>query len=109
MIPDRVLFVGTIPGLLGLATAIAGYGAMRQRLDHVETELNSMKQVYVQVATIAERTRNMDVQAQAMRENLEKITDHLLDDGRTFAQQLVRQDRTRQAARRKRSIADREG
>lgn len=63
-----------------------------QRLATVEHELESVKDLKSKVAVIEERTRNTDNNVTAMRDNLARLTDHLIDEGRTFGKALRRPD-----------------
>lgn len=54
------------------------------RLARVEQDVRDLKDVSKDVAIIGERTKNTDDNVKAMREDIGRITGHLLEEGRTF-------------------------
>lgn len=76
--------IGSIPGILALAGGLVGYGRAMQRLTRVEQDVKDLKDVGKEVAVIGERTKNTDDNVRAMRDDVGRITGHLLDEKRTF-------------------------
>lgn len=84
--------LSAIPGVLALFGSAAWLGRVSARLATVERELHDLKDIKTEVATIAERTSNTADSVRGQAANLQKITDHLLDEGRTFAREIIRRD-----------------
>lgn len=83
--------------LLAGAGGFFGYGKLSARMTSVEQQNRDLKvaveklgDIKVSVATIEERTRNTDEAVKGQAGDLREITKHLLDEGRSFAQDIVR-------------------
>lgn len=64
-----------------------------QRLTQVEADVAKLADLKSQMATVEERTKNTAENVAGIREDVSKITSHLLDEGRSFAHQPPRRSR----------------
>lgn len=64
-----------------------------QRLSQVEADVAKLSDLKSQMATVEERTKNTADDMKAMREDLGRITTHLLDESRTFIRQASSRSR----------------
>lgn len=64
-----------------------------QRLSQVEADVAKLSDLKSQMATVEERTKNTADNMNFMREDVSKITAHLLDESRTFAPAAPRRAR----------------
>lgn len=85
-----IALVGAIPGILGLGGSFVWIGRTNQRLSQVEQDLRDLKDIGKEVATISERTKNTAEGVAQQAGDLRRITDHFLDESRSFARQIVR-------------------
>jgi hypothetical protein len=81
---------GALPGIGAAIGAFFWFGRLSARLDAVEHELTDLKDIGREVATIAERTKNTADTVNGIGTDVRAVTRHLLDEGRVFARQLVR-------------------
>lgn len=79
------LLFGGIPSILGIGGLAVALGRAMQRLTTVERDVARLSDLGAKVATIEERTKNTAENMNAMRQDVSKITSHLLDEGRSFS------------------------
>lgn len=84
-VPAWLAAVGAVPGLAALVGVAVSHGRQVQRLDAVERDVQTVKNLGEQVTRIDERTKNTDKNVSDMKADVSKLTDHLLEEGRTFA------------------------
>jgi flagellar basal body-associated protein FliL len=83
--------IAAVPGIVALIGAFFWFGQLSARLKAVETDVSELKGIGREVATIAERTKNTDDSMKVMAGDIRAVTRNLLDEGRTFAREVVRQ------------------
>lgn len=86
-------WLAVIPGVAGMLGAAGVFGALRARVSVLEGQVKDLRDIKAEVATIAERTRNMSDAAERQADDLSRITGHLLNEARSFASDIVRRER----------------
>ena len=89
-------WLATVPGVMGMLGAAGVFGALRARVSVLEQDVRDLKDIKAEVATIAERTKNTNDAVGRQAGDLSRITDHLLNEARSFASEIVRRDRRTQ-------------
>lgn len=65
----------------------------------MQRELRDLKDIKTETAVIAERTKNTDEKVNRMADGIDRITEHFLDEGRSFAREIIRRDAREAAGR----------
>lgn len=93
------LLIAGVAGVFGYGKLSARMNAVEERSGKLEAAVEKMGTMNVAIATIEERTKNTDESVKGQAGDLRRLTDHLLDEGRSFARRIVQQDQGRSRAR----------
>jgi Tfp pilus assembly protein PilN len=90
-----------VPTGVALFVGAIGYGRLQSRMSAVESENGSLREdvkelqnLQSTVARIDERTKSMAQNTESQAKSLERITNHFLDEGRSFAREIIRRDQS---------------
>jgi hypothetical protein len=90
-----------VPSGLALFLGAIGYGRLQSRMTAVEKsneslceDVKELQDLNATVARIDERTKSMVTNTENQAKSLERITNHFLDEGRSFAREIIRRDQS---------------